>query len=149
MDTTQLKDDVAAGRIGNDRLIDIIVAQQKIIHQLERKLRGSDKFEEPFSVREEEKRQAAAAGKSTRKKKPPVRRGRLAASYKLEQAVRTEQVYPPHVDKTACVLSHTRPVWRLEEGCAVIILPTRSTVLVIPMGTYPPRWDGVSSASNS
>ena len=121
MDTTQLKDDVAAGRIDNDRLIDIIVAQQKIIQELERKLRGTDKFEEPFSVREEEKRQAANAGNTTRQKNRPVRRGRLTSSYKLEQAVRTEKVYLPNIDPKTCELSHTRPVWRLEDGRAVIV----------------------------
>ena len=128
MDTKQLKDEVAAGRIDSDRLIDIIVAQQKILQalqdkvsELERKLRGDDKFEEPFSVREEEKRQAAKTGNTKQKKTKPIRKGRLTSKYKLEKAVRTEKVYPPNVDQTACVLSHTRPVWRLENGQAVIV----------------------------
>lgn len=39
----------------------------------------------------------------------------------LELAEREESVYPGGVDRELCKLSHRRPVWRLENGRAVLI----------------------------
>jgi len=71
----QLKQDVRDGRIGVDRLIDVIVTQQRQlesalqelksaqqrIEEFEKKAGGSGtaKVDEPFSMRSEEKRQQA------------------------------------------------------------------------------------------
>src|SRR5476651_680184 len=64
----QLKQDVREGRIGVDRLIDVIEMQQRQlqaalrrIEELEKKAGGSatTKIDEPFSMRAEEKRQQA------------------------------------------------------------------------------------------
>ena len=70
MDAEELKREVEAGRIGIDRLIDLIAMQQRKISELERKLGGAKttaKFAEAFSLRAEEKRQEAR-GKKKRKR---------------------------------------------------------------------------------
>ena len=40
---------------------------------------------------------------------------------KVAQAERSEDVYPQGIDPALCWLSHTRPVWRLESGRAVLV----------------------------
>lgn len=130
MDTIdQLKQDVREGRIGAEQLITVIVTLQRQleaakqrIQELEKKVAGSGtaKVNEPFSMRAEEKRQ-----EKRRKKKPklsrPGRRGRLTSADKLQYAERTEAVFPEGIPHQDCHLSHTRPVWRLENGRAVLI----------------------------
>jgi hypothetical protein len=128
MDVEQFKDDVREGRIDVDRLVDLVVTSQRElqaakrrIEELEQKLGGStSKVDEPFSVREEEKRQEAR-GKKRRKRNRPARRGRITTADKIAQAVRTENAFPAGVPKRDCKLSHTRPVWRLENGQAVLV----------------------------
>ena len=129
MDVEQLKEDVREGRIDGDRLVELIVtlqqqlqAAKRRIEELEQKLGGSPtvKVAEPFSLRAEEQRQEAR-GKKRRKRKRPLRRGRITTADKLVQAARTEQVFPLHVAESDCRLSHTRPVWRLENGQAVLV----------------------------
>src|SRR5207302_4713666 len=75
---------------------------------------------EPFSMRAEEKRQEAR-GKKKHPRKDKGRRGRLLSADKVQRAERTEEVYPDGVAKSDCWLSHTRPVWRLENGRAVLV----------------------------
>src|SRR5437588_12289675 len=133
----QLKNDVLTGRIDANRLVDLIAtvqrelqaAQQRITEleqrnaELEQKLAatsGTAKLDEPFSMRAEEKRQQAR-GKKRRKRKDKGRRGRVRTADKIAQAQRTEDVYPDGVDPSYCWLSHTRPVWRLEQGRAVLV----------------------------
>jgi transposase len=74
MDVEQLKEDVREGRITPDRLVDVIVALQRRIDELERQLGASAarRLAEAFSVRAEEQRQAA------RGKKPGKRKRRYA-----------------------------------------------------------------------
>ena len=127
----QLKDDVRSGRIDVDRLVDLVVTLQRElqearrrIEELEKKLGGSGtaKVEEPFSLREEEKRQKARGNTPKPKPKlPPLRRGRLTTADKIARAERTEQVFPQGVPPEECRLSHTRPLWRLEQGRAVLV----------------------------
>ena len=110
MDTIEmLKQDLKAGRISAERLVDLVAglcrkleaANQRIgelnqrIEELEKQCGGTPtaKVEEPFSTRAEEQRQEAR-GKRRPKRKPKGRRGRL---------------------------SHVRPVWRLENGRAVLV----------------------------
>lgn len=126
----QLKEDLRAGRIDGNRLVDLIGAlQQQLqaanqrIAELEKQVAatsGTAKVDEPFSMRAEEKRQEAR-GKKRRKRKDKGRRGRVRTADKIAQAQRTEDVYPDGVDPSACWLSHTRPVWRLEQGKAVLV----------------------------
>ena len=74
-----------------------------------------------FSLRAEEKRQQARHPKKKLKLSRKGRRGRLTSSDKLKLAERTESCYPAGVPVEDCHLSHTRPVWRLQEGRAVLI----------------------------
>ena len=129
MDAEQLKKDVREGRIDVDRLVDLIASLGRQldtangrIEELERKLGGrtTTKLDEPYSVRSEEKRQRDR-GRKRRKPHSDVRRGRVSTAEKIAGAVRTEQVFPNGVPKESCKLSHTRPVWRLEQGGAVIV----------------------------
>src|SRR5947207_15955474 len=135
-DLDRLKQDVQEGRIDSDRLVDLIVtrhrqlqaAHQRIdeqiqrIEALEKQLGGAatTKVDEPFSVRAEEQRQQALH-KKKRKRQRPGRRGRLKTADKIKLAERTEDVLPDGLDRSQCQLSHVRPVWRLEQGRAVLI----------------------------
>lgn len=124
-----LKDDVRQGRIDAERLVDLVGALQRQLHaanqriaQLEQQLGGTPttKLEQPFSVRAEEQRQQARVPKK-RKKPRPGRRGRLRTRDKIERAERTAVVYPEGIAPEACQPSHVRPVWRLENGRAVLV----------------------------
>jgi hypothetical protein len=127
MDVEQFKDDVRSGRIDSDRLVELVVmlAEQlqralRRIEELEKELgRRPPKLEEPFSVRAEEQRQEAR-GKKRRQRKPK-RRGRNRTAEKVALAERTEKVFPQGVAQDECAYSHTRPVWRLENGRAVLV----------------------------
>jgi transposase len=128
--TEQLKQDVREGRIDVDHLIDVIVTLQRQlelarqrIEELEKKAGGSAtaKVDEPFSMRSEEKRQQARRKNKKTKLSKKGRRGRLTSADKLKLAERTEKVFPDGVPPQDCQLSHTRPVWRLENGRAVLI----------------------------
>jgi hypothetical protein len=139
-----LKQDVREGRIGADRLLDLVamlqrqvqVGQQQLeaavlelraakqrIEELEKKLGGGGtaKLDEAYSMREEEKRQEARGQKKTRPKKRSKKRGRVKSQDKIAQAERTEPVYPEGVAPEACRLSHVRPVWRIENSRAVLV----------------------------
>ena len=125
----KLKQDVREGRIGAEVLIDLIAdlcrkleAANKRIEELEKERGGrpTAKLDEPFSTRAEEQRQEAR-GKKKRQRKPKGRRGRVSTDDKIAQAERTESVFPEGVPPDACYLSHVRPVWRLENGRAVLI----------------------------
>lgn len=136
MDAEQLREDFRAGGITGDRLVDVIVALQRELQaanqkldqanqriaELERPLGGSptQKVSEPFSVRAEEKRQEAR-GKKRRNRNRGKKRGRKTTAEKVAQARRTEKVFPAGVPAADCWLSHTRPVWRLENGQAVLV----------------------------
>src|SRR5271170_2367411 len=127
----QLKEDVRQGRVDVDRLIDVIVSLQRQleaarqrIEELEKKPGGpsatSAKVEQPFSMRAEEKRQRDR-NKNKLKLSRRGRRGRLTSADKLKLAERTVPCYPEGVPEKDCWLSHARPVWRLEQGRAVLI----------------------------
>jgi transposase len=128
-DVKQLKEDIREGRIDADRLVELVVTLQRALHEakrrieeLEKKLDGSAtvKVGEPFSLRAEERRQQAR-GKRARKRNRPLRCGRIPTADKIAQARRTEKVFPVGVAKSDCKRSHTRPVWRLEHGQAVLV----------------------------
>jgi len=132
----QLKQDVRDGRIDVDRLIDVIatlqrqleVASQELksakqrIEELEKKAgAATPKVDQPYSMRAEEKRQKERKKNKKRKSVKKARRGRITTADKLKLAVRTEQCFPDDVPPQDCHLSHTRPVWRLENGRAVLV----------------------------
>ena len=129
MDAQELRDDVRAGRVSADRLVDLIVALQRELQvaqeriaELERKLAESPRprVDEPYSVRSEEQRQKDK-GKKPRKRNKPARKGRITTTQKVAQAERTEPVFPKDVPEHECRYSHTRPVWRLENGRAILV----------------------------
>jgi transposase len=130
----QLKQDVREGRVGLERLIDVIVALQRQLEaakqriaELEKKSAGPSspataKVDQPFSLRAEEKRQQARDPKKNKHKlSRQGRRGRLTNADKLKLAERTEKCFPEGVPEADCHLSHTRPVWRLENGRALVV----------------------------
>jgi transposase len=126
----QLKLDVREGRISVERLFDVIAtlqrqlkAAQQRLDELDQKAGGSatTKVAEPFSMRAEEKRQEVRHQKKKPKRSRQGRRGRVTTADKVKLAERTEQCFPEDVPQDACQLSHTRPVWRLEKGRAVLI----------------------------
>jgi transposase len=137
----QLKQDVRDGKVDLDRLLDVLgtlqrqlattqrqlQAAKQRIEELEKKPGGpssptSAKVAEPFSVRAEEKRQQARNPKNNKRKlSRRGRRGRLSNADKLKLAERTEQCFPEGVPASDCRLSHTRPVWRLEQGRALVV----------------------------
>jgi transposase len=124
----QLKEDLRVGRIDPHRLVDVIVTLQRQLQaamqriaELEKQLAGTTtKVAEPFSLRAEEKRQEAR-GKKKREANREGRRGRFSTAEKVAQAERSAEVIPDGVAKSECHLSHVRPVWRLENGRAVLI----------------------------
>jgi transposase len=133
----QLKQDLRNGRIDVDRLIDVIVTQQRQLEAALQELKAANqriqefeqkaacsptgKIDQPFSMRAEEKRQQARRKNRKPKRAKKARRGRLSSADKIMLAERTEKVFPDGVPQQHCQLSHTRPVWRLENGRAVLI----------------------------
>jgi transposase len=131
-----LNQDLREGRISAERLVDLVVdlcgkleaairrieALNQRIEDLEKQGDGTPtaKVDEPFSTRAEEKRQEAR-GKKRRERKSNGRRGRVSTDDKVAQAERTTAVFPEGVPPDACGLSHVRPVWRLENGRAVLV----------------------------
>jgi hypothetical protein len=133
----QLQEDIRTGQIDPNRLVEVLAfaqrelqAAQQRITELEQRLAelekqqpassGPAKLDQPFSMRAEEKRQQARA-KKRRKRKDKKRRGRVRTADKIAQAERTEEIYPAGLDPDDCWHSHTRPVWRLENGRAVLV----------------------------
>jgi hypothetical protein len=125
----QLKQDVRAGRIDADRIVDMWASMGRQLQQanlriaeLEKQLgsAGTVKTAEPYSLRAEEQRQAARGNKPAPKHKPK-RRGRITTADKIKLAERTEKVYPEGIAPEDCKLSHTRPLWQLENGRAVLL----------------------------
>src|ERR1700677_5164184 len=126
----KLRLDFREGRLDVERLFDVIVTLQRQlesakqrIEELEKKLGGpaTAKVNEAFSVRAEEKRQEARLKRKKRKPAHKSRRGRVTTEEKLKLAQRTEDCFPEGVPEQDCHLSHTRPVWRLENGRTVLI----------------------------
>jgi transposase len=131
----QLKEDLRNGRFDPERLLAVVIslqrqllAAQQRIAELERNSGPSPpttKVDQPFSLRAEEQRQKAQgkSGQKRLKRKPLelTRKGRLRTADKLTLAVRTEKRFPANVPETDCTPSHTRAVWRLENGRAVVV----------------------------
>ena len=133
MDVEQLRQDVRAGRVKLEWLVELIAAQQRQLAEAYARIReleaaldelrkpssSTAKIDEPFSLKAEEKRQAARGRKSQKRNRR--RRGRLRTADKLALAEREEDVFPEGLDRQQCQFSHSRPVWRLLEGRAVLV----------------------------
>lgn len=132
MDAEGLRDEIRAGRIDVDRLVDLILMQQNQLEDAQRRIdeleqelgrKPTQKLNEPFSVRAEEQRQDSRGktGKPRRNRNKKARRGRVTTAEKIAKASRTKAVWPEGVPREDCWLSHTRVAWRLENGRAVLI----------------------------
>lgn len=129
MDVQELKDDAAAGKLSVDRLIVVIeaqqkqlAAQQKRIAELEEQIKSRNptpRLDEAYSEKAEQKRQGN--GKRRKRNRKAQRRGRLTTADKIKLAERVEQVFPEDIDASACKLSHTRVMWRFENGRSVLV----------------------------
>jgi hypothetical protein len=129
MDAEQLKQDVRDGRIAPERLIDVIAALERQlaeanrrIEELEKQIGGgaTHKLDQSYSMKAEQKRQEAR-GKKRKKRRKPLRSGRLSTADKLAMAQREEIVFPEGLDPEQCRFSHSRVIWRLEDGRAVLV----------------------------
>jgi transposase len=132
----KLKEDVRAGRIDAERLVDLMAllqqqlqaakeqlqaAQQRIAELEKQQGSATAKLDQPYSTRAEEKRQQKRGKSKAKKPKSNKRKGRISTQNKIDRAARREQVFPEGVDPQRCKLSHVRPVWRLEQGQAVLL----------------------------
>ena len=91
---------------------------QARIAELEKRL-PPPKDQQAYSLDAEQKRQAKRRPKKL--KRVVTRRGRLKTQDKIALAQRTEKIYPEGVPPEQCRHSHTRVLWRLELGQAVLI----------------------------
>ncbi len=138
-----LRQEVREGRIGPERLVELLASLQRQLQSTHQQLQQTHqqleaarqrieelekkhgvppptaKLDQPFSMRAEEQRQQARGKRPKKKRKG--RRGRLRTKDKIARAERSELVYPDGVPRTECHLSHSRPVWRLENRHAVLI----------------------------
>ena len=78
---------------------------------------GTERLDAAYSLRAEEQRQAAKAGGKQRS----ARRGRMTTQEKLDRAERVEIVLPEGFAIEDCRLLYRRPVWRIEQGRAVLV----------------------------
>jgi transposase len=132
MDIEKLLNELEEGRLNSQKAISILRAALKAlgaanarIQELEERIaelekKQTTKLDEPFSVDAEEKRQEQR-GKTRKRRKRPTRTGRRSTADKLDLAERHEFVYPEGVDPSSCFYSHSRVVWRLIDGRAVLV----------------------------
>jgi transposase len=125
----RMKKELREGRLDPEGLVDRIFDLEQMLEralkriaELEQKLKGLAKAEttEPYSMRAEEKRQEQRSAKKKRKTSSG-RRGRIGTVEKIALAERREAVFPSGVPENECVLSHVRPVWRLENNRTVLV----------------------------
>ena len=83
----------------------------------------TERLDEAYSMKAEEQRQDQAAGSNAhrRRKQKSSRRGRVTTQEKLDRADRTEIVLPEGFTVGECRLLYRRPVWRIENGRAVLV----------------------------
>ena len=141
MNAKQAREAIAKGKpVDVGRLIDLVERLEKLLEDSIQKnseltktiaeLTKSTKVELPYSMSAHEKRMKELAeanakrrlrNKGLKNKIGAAKRGRKNNDSKLKLAERTEPVFPSNFPKEQCVLSHTRPVWRLEKNRAIIV----------------------------
>lgn len=137
MDAKKAREALKKGKSANvgkllglvERLEDELEKANQKIAELTKKLdelSKSTKLDQSYSLKAHEKRQDDAAAGEPKKRRAPNKNkdsqlGRKKNDAKLQAAIRTEQIFPNNLPKDQCVLSHTRPVWRLENNKAVIV----------------------------
>lgn len=134
----QLKQDVINGHIDANSVLQFITHVQQQLQAAQQQLQAAHQriaeleanqhqpptspaanVDQAYSMRAEEKRQRKKKKKGKLSKKG--RRGRLSTADKIKLAAHTEPCYPEGLPKEECWLSHTRVVWCLENGHAVLI----------------------------
>lgn len=133
----QLKQDVRSGKISSEQLLEMIASFQRQlqtsqialqaslqrIEELEKRLGEpppTDKVDQAYSMTAEERRQKAR-DPAKKKKIRKNRRVRVSTAEKVAMAQRSEDVYPIGLEPTQCRYSHSRAVWRFENGQAVLV----------------------------
>ena len=92
------------------------------IAELEQQLKQQSpdtRLDEEYSLKAEERRRNKQSGK--RRTQKSARRGRRTTQEKLDAADRIQVVCPDGFDVKECKLHRQRPVWRIEEGRAVLV----------------------------
>lgn len=130
MDVKEVEKGIENGALSVKQLLQLFAesrrqldAAMRRIEELERQLGGpTKKLDQSYSLEaEERRRQAKQARKERRRRNKRLQRGRMKTAEKVARAVRTERCFPEGVPAEACFLSHTRAVWRLELGRAVLV----------------------------
>ena len=134
MDAEQLKKEVELSNVSPRGLLEIILQQQQTINELREELRQArdeiaklkeeagkknptQRLDEEYSLDAEEKR----SRRKRKRKQKSNRRGRRATAEKLAKAERSETVLPEGFSQEDCTLHRSRPVWRIENGRAVLV----------------------------
>jgi hypothetical protein len=111
-----------------DATAELQAARQRILQleqevaDLRKQVTGpAAKLDQPYSLKAEEQRQQARGRHKKPKDTKKQRRGRRKGEEKLRQAKKVEDVYPEGVPPGQCRLAHTRAVWRLLGGRAVLV----------------------------
>lgn len=124
------RDRLAAENSGLSRRIEELSDENEALRQRNQQLEEllkrlgagpTERLEQAYSVKAEEQRQAKANGRKQRKKQKSPRRGRVSTEEKLQRADRIEIVIPPGCSREECQLHRKRPVWRIENGRAVLV----------------------------
>jgi uncharacterized coiled-coil protein SlyX len=132
MDARQAKTEFQDGRLSIEQLLDLLDKQQRTIKRLEAEI---DRLKQRLGQYEPEVlgERAPASTESTRysveaeekrrrkRKRKKKSRGRRPTHLKFADAERIENVYPPDVRHEDCRFVRERPVWRLEDGHAVLV----------------------------
>jgi hypothetical protein len=100
-------------------------ALRRRVEELERQLAerpgATKRLSESYSLAAEEQRAAQRGGRKRKRKQHSARRGRRETQDKLDQAQRGEIVLPEGCRLARCTPLRERPVWRIEEGRAVLV----------------------------
>jgi transposase len=141
MEAREARSEFQKGRLPIEQLLELAERQERMIQQLTaevKRLRERLVQYEPEVAWERSPGQAGESGGSSatssthygleaeeqrrrrrkRKKKSP---GRRPTQLKFADAQRIQEVYPPHVPRSACRFVRERAVWRLEAGRAVLV----------------------------
>jgi hypothetical protein len=132
----ELRTEVRALRAENERW-------RRRTEELERQLAAAGKptprLDESYSLQAEQQREDQRRGRKRRKQQSD-RRGRLPTQDKLDAAERAEIVLPDGFPIERCMLVRERPVWRIEQGRAVLVA---YQLYRGPRGEQPPLPAGV------
>jgi len=134
MDAERLNREVDSGGLSPRQLVEIILQKQQMVDELREELNlareeiarlkeeaaqknPTQRLDEEYSLDAEEKR----SRRKRKRKQKSKRRGRRTTAEKMAQAERSEIVFPEGFSQEDCTLHRSRPVWRIENGRAVLV----------------------------